>query len=203
MSKSEARKTYVARRADELGIPVVDGVGHVHVVVTESDVANAKKANSKHCALARAALRLPGVNAAYFFRTMAFLEYEDRIVRQHLPVSVQKEIVSFDRASIFASGDYQLSPVSPSDRDQVRLKRRKKERRQRRREQVVKAAPPSNRNVGSRTVSSIRSAQATNPLLETSPTRRYVHRTQYIRDLKEPKDTEIVKAKKKPSKTRD
>ena len=85
------------------------------MVVTSSDVINATKANSKLCALSRAAMRLPGVNAAYFFRSTAFVEYGDEMVKYQLPPSVQKEIVSFDRAKIFAPGVYQLAAVSPSN----------------------------------------------------------------------------------------
>lgn len=109
-------RPYIYSRADDLGIPVKDASQRMFVAVTAHDVINAKKANSKHCALARAALRLPEVNAAYFFRQTAFLEYEDKILKFELPVSVQKEIVSFDRAQIFAPGVYQLSPPPPSSR---------------------------------------------------------------------------------------
>ena len=113
-------KPYVYGRADDLGIPVVDAKERVFVAVTANDVINAKKADSRHCALARAALRLPGVNAAYFFRSRAFLEYADKMVKFTLPSSVEKEIVSFDRAQIFAPGAYQLSPIEPSMRKRKR-----------------------------------------------------------------------------------
>lgn len=119
--------TYVQKRAEDLGIPVVDSTKHVAVVVTDHDVVNAKKANSKHCALSRAAMRVPGINAAYFFLTTAYLEYDDKIVRFKLPSSVQKEIVSFDRAQKFASGLYVLTPVSQSlTRGTAKKNRRKK-----------------------------------------------------------------------------
>ncbi len=54
------------------------------------------------------------MNAAYFFRRTAFLEYDRKMVRYVLPPSTQKEIVAFDRAQVFASGAYQLSPPSPA-----------------------------------------------------------------------------------------
>jgi hypothetical protein len=109
------KNTYIYKRAEDLGISVVDAKDRAFVGVTADDVLSARKANSKHCALARASLRLPDVHAAYFFRRTAFLEYEDRILRFALPVSVQKEIVTFDRAQIFAPGVYQLSPPSPAN----------------------------------------------------------------------------------------
>jgi|SRR6185436_5721446 len=194
-----SKKPYVYRRAEDLGIPVVDATGHVHVVVTDNDVVNAKKANSKHCALARASLRIPGVNAAYFFRSVAFLEFEDRMVRFALPPSVQKEIVSFDRAQIFDAGKYQLSPMSPSSAPDVQRRYRKRHERKAKAAQRAAKRPLAtkewfkaamddvvNRHIGDRTVSGIRSATAPVPLPSKSPKQRYVHRTQYIRDLREP-----------------
>jgi len=49
-----------------------------------------------------------GAKAAYFFRSVAWIQYANRIVRYTLPSSMQKEIVSFDRAHILAPGMYQL-----------------------------------------------------------------------------------------------
>lgn len=48
-----------------------------------------------------------------FFRTTAFVEFKDKIVRYQLPGSIQKEIVSFDRAKVMSAGAYRLSPVGP------------------------------------------------------------------------------------------
>lgn len=115
-------RPYVYQRADDLGIPIVDSKERRFLAVTSVDVILAKKANSKLCALSRAAMRLPGVAAAYFFRTNAFLEYKDRMVRFQLPASVQKEIVSFDRSQIFAAGVYQISPISPSSQRRAKQK---------------------------------------------------------------------------------
>lgn len=128
-------KCYVQERAEDLGLPMIDGKTPVRLVVTASDVIDAKKANSKHCAFARAALRLPGVAAAYFFRTTAYLEYHDRMVRFLLPSSAQKEIVSFDRAQIMATGAYQLTPPGAT-RDRSVVRAYNKER------NAKKSAPP-------------------------------------------------------------
>ena len=105
--------TYVTDRAKQLQIPIVDGDKPLVVAVTRHDVVNALKSNSRRCALARASEQIPGVLHGYFFRTMAYLEHRDRMVRYILPPSVQKEIVSFDRAQIFAEGIYQLTPPEP------------------------------------------------------------------------------------------
>ncbi len=54
MGKKSQHKPYVYKRAEELGIPITEGKERVFIAVTDDDVVRAKKANSKHCALARA-----------------------------------------------------------------------------------------------------------------------------------------------------
>lgn len=217
MSKKLGNKPYVYKRAEDLSIPVVDAKAALTVTVTDDDVIRAKKANSKHCALSRAAIRLPGVEAAYFFRSTAFIEYADKMVRFHLPESVTREIVSFDRAHVFASGIYRLIPIKPSQRIGVAHKRGKarkprntpqtigartrvaglseaiakiaaaepKNETPEQREFENKIATAMNRAAGDRSVSGMRRPTAPVPLPAGAPT-RYVHRTQYVRDLKEP-----------------
>lgn len=218
-------KPYVYKRAEDLGIPVQDSKEHMRVVVTMADVVLAKKADSKHCALARATMRLPRVNAAYFFRSLAFIEYPDAMVKYQLPISVQKEIVSFDRAGVFAEGTYQLAPISPQKTVARRAKYEQKRKKARRAAASKAAAVRSKANkssgtmtereqsnflaaqkaglgpdgfakkvadvlashIGERTVTGIRRADAPAPLPSRAPT-RYVHRTQYVRDLREPQD---------------
>lgn len=197
-------KPYVYKRAEDLGIPVQDGTGHIKVVVTDDDIVRAKKANSQHCALARAALRLPRVNAAYFFRSVAFIEYPTAMIKYSLPPSVQKEIVSFDRGGIFAAGVYQLSPMPPSNTRPALDKRNKRLRKERKRAAAERRPTPSpspdltsrsgfeaavigviNKHKGGRSVSGIKRANAPEPLPNRAPS-KYVHRTQYVRDLREP-----------------
>lgn len=107
-------RTYVERIAAKRGIPLRNASKPVAVLVTQTDVVKAKQSNSKSCALSMAARRVPGVLAGFFFRSTAFLQYADKILRFHLPPSVQKEIVAFDRSGSFDPGVYQLSPPCPS-----------------------------------------------------------------------------------------
>lgn len=107
-------KTYVQRICEAKGIKLIDASRPIVVGVAVDDILKSRLKNSKCCAFARAAKREPGVRAAYFFRSTAFLEFADRMERYSLPPSVQKEIVSFDRAGIMAPGQYQLNAVSPS-----------------------------------------------------------------------------------------
>lgn len=180
------------KRADDLGIPIKDATSRIKIVVTDNDVVSAKKADSKHCALARAALRLPGVKAAYFFRQIAFLEYANKMLKFHLPESVTREIVTFDRAQIFDSGIYQMRPPPPSLTRAAIDKRGKQDKAARRAVRKAqssavrpKASTVHSKHIGDRTVSGIKRADAPVPLPGTAPS-RYVHRTQYVRDLREP-----------------
>lgn len=106
--------TFVTKRAKELGLVKVDSKQSIKLDVFDADIEQSLRKNSKCCAFARAAKRKPGVRAAYFFRTTAWLEYDRKIVRFMLPPSVQKEIVSFDRSRVMAPGTYQLSAPSGS-----------------------------------------------------------------------------------------
>jgi hypothetical protein len=107
--------TFVTKRAHERELEEVDAKKPLAVEVTARDIKLAKAKNSKECALARAVKRSMPVKAAYFLRTTAWLEFEDKMVRYRLPPSVQKEIVSFDRNKMMSTGEYVLSPVSPQD----------------------------------------------------------------------------------------
>lgn len=188
-----SNRPYVYKRAEDLGLPMIDATKPLKVVVTQNDVVKATKANSKLCALSRASLRLPGVQAAYFFRSTAFLEYTNKMVRHALPPSVQKEIVSFDRAKVFAPGVYQLSSVAPANTQKAQNQRRKKQHSEHRKasrpmtkQDFKEAVKRVINHEGSKSVSGMRNPSAPEPLPNRAPS-RYVHRTQYVRDLREPK----------------
>lgn len=196
-------KNYVYKRAEDLGLPIEDSASTVLVTVTHSDIVNAKKLDSKHCALSRAALRSPGVVAAYFFLKTAFLEYKDKIVRFVLPASVQKEIVSFDRAQIMAPGIYQMSAVPPALAPKATKRHRTKKKQERRKTMAASAAAQRREltakieRIAERTkaevtpemvqfnarIAGIMAKDAPTPLV--SP-RKHYHRTQYVRTLEEP-----------------
>lgn len=107
--------TYITKRAEELKLPIVDADEPALVELTDQDVARAQTKNSRACGFVRACERqMPNVRAAFFFRSTAFLELDDKIVRYRLPESVQKEIVCFDRTGTMAPGTYQLSPSHAS-----------------------------------------------------------------------------------------
>lgn len=152
--------SYISVRAKERGIPMLDANKPIVVDVTPADCRKADRKNPEQCALARAVERMykdQGVVSAYFFRSCAWLEYKDKLVRYHLPPSMQKEIVSFDRGAGFAPGKYQLSKVAESGTYAAVQKRSAK--------RLGRHQPASGRIK-----------------------RRFVHRTEGIRNIIEPKD---------------
>lgn len=103
--------TMIRKRALGLGLKMVDAKKALTVQVNEKDIKGSRSQDPRHCAFAAACRRgAKGCRAAYFFRSTAWLEYEDKMIRYILPPSVQKEIVSFDRGGMTAPGTYHLSP---------------------------------------------------------------------------------------------
>lgn len=107
--------SFVIRDAKQRGLKVTEAKAPLMLEVYPTDLLKAKKRNSKHCAFACAAERaIPGVIAATFFRSTAWLEFNDRIERYRLPTSMQKEIVAFDRFGVMEPGTYRLSVPTES-----------------------------------------------------------------------------------------
>lgn len=119
--------TYVTKHAKVHELEEIDAIKPLSIEVTERDIKLAKAGNSKECALARACKRaLPNVKNAYFLRSTAWLEFEDKMVRYRLPQSVQKEIVSFDRSKMMSTGEYTLATVNPVVLRKPRVRKREK-----------------------------------------------------------------------------
>lgn len=210
-------RTYVEKIAQKNHIPITDAKTPARVKVTATDVVLSQKANSKSCALSRASKRLPGVKRAYFFRGTAYLEYPDRIERFKLAPSIQKEIVSFDRAKMFAPGEYQLTPPSPSSNKKAAANYRA-ERKQAQSASTEKIAPVKSSNAqwfrpeplaakgisghaqaakgqtGGGKVAGIAKAEAQRSFgqkvvdaVNVLKAKKFQHRTAYVRNAKEPK----------------
>jgi hypothetical protein len=96
------------------GLPVVDADEDMTLTVTPSDVAGSKKADPADCAAARSLKRTLHAEArVYLTRTYIKTEDGKAWVRFLTPMSVGREIVSFDRGSQFECGTYVVkAPVS-------------------------------------------------------------------------------------------
>lgn len=119
--------TYIKQRAADLGIPIVDATDPVTFEVTPKQIAKSKIRDNTACALVRACEEnVPRIQAAFFFRSVAYLEYKTKMVRFKLPEYVQREIVVFDRSGLMAAGVYKLRPPAKAERlDTKRGKARK------------------------------------------------------------------------------
>lgn len=107
--------TFITKRAKERGLKKVDAKLPLQLEVKPMDISKAQQKDPSCCAFARACKRSHKVKSAYFFRTTAWLEYDDKIVRYILPPSMRQEIVAFDRARGMVPGRYQMSPPLKSN----------------------------------------------------------------------------------------
>lgn len=104
----------IRKLAREEGLDLVDAVEPLRIEVSKGDVRGAKRKDPSNCAFSRACRRTYGVDAAYFFRSTAWLKTGGKLIRFSMPTSMQKEIVAFDRSKSMEPGLYQLAPPSPS-----------------------------------------------------------------------------------------
>ena len=118
--------SYITKLARTLGLEKVDADAPLTLNVKELDVKRASRKDPSCCAYARACKRELKAKAAYFFRTTAWVQHGDKLVRYSLPPSMQKEIVAFDRNKTMEPGTYQLSPPVKSARMGAVMKRSKK-----------------------------------------------------------------------------
>lgn len=95
---------------------VTDSTKAVAVTVTSRDCAAGKRMVGAECALAKATRRQYNADGAVIGISFSYIIQGENAVRFTTPVTVAREIVSFDRHSDFAPGEYKLSPVSPSQR---------------------------------------------------------------------------------------
>lgn len=107
--------TLIAKHAQGLGLKMVDAKKAMTIEVIITDIRKSVQKDPRKCAFAMACRRNDKeIFAAYFFRSTAWLEYEDKMVRYILPMSVQKEIVAYDRGGEVKPGTFQLSPPKGS-----------------------------------------------------------------------------------------
>ncbi len=98
------------------GKKVVDAKGPLHLVITPTDVSNGKIKEAGSCAAAVAAKRqCNGAIGARVYRTRAYVEYKNKVVRYRTGSALRTEIVSFDRGHKFEAGAYDLNPPFHSD----------------------------------------------------------------------------------------
>ncbi len=95
---------------------LVDADENLEIDVIRQDVTKSEPLDPRGCAIARCVKREYDVQDAVIYKSVAYLVYEDQIVRYKLNHGVQEEIVSFDRSKSFAPGHYHLNRPAPAHR---------------------------------------------------------------------------------------
>ena len=96
---------------------------NIKIEVTKDDANSKAVKQHDACAFAVACKRTLHLDGTIISRTIAYLIKGDKAIRYKLPSSVEKEIVSFDRGSEFAIGEYRLEAIPKSNRLGTRRKR--------------------------------------------------------------------------------
>jgi hypothetical protein len=87
---------------------VSDATSNVTIEVTERDERGSQKRDHNHCAMAVACKRAMHLDGVVIAICTAYLVKGTKATRYHVPMSVQREVVAFDRGAHFASGEYTL-----------------------------------------------------------------------------------------------
>lgn len=117
--KKRKRKLTVPRSLHRLfpGVTeATDARGPIKVTVRPRDCSKGKRMKAKECALAVATKRQYNVDGVIIGLTYSYVVRDKKAIRYRTPVSVAREIVSFDRHNDFAPGNYHLATVAPSQR---------------------------------------------------------------------------------------
>jgi len=100
------------------GLPVVDASKPLRIEITPSDVEKGNTKDPGGCAAARAIMRQEHCTQArvHLGRTYIKDDERKRWVRYRTPMAIRAEVISFDRGSEFAPGEYVIPPMQPSHR---------------------------------------------------------------------------------------
>lgn len=104
---------------------VVDARSKAQIEVTAQDATSRAVKSHSACAMAVACKRKFNLDGVIISRSVAYLVKGKQARRFHLPSSVSREIVSFDRGSGFSPGKYELSAIAKANRLGARIQRPK------------------------------------------------------------------------------
>ena|SRR5437899_952677 len=102
---------------------ITDATKNTRIEVTKDDAGSKAVKQHAACAFAVACKRKFHLDGVIVSRSVAYLIKENKAVRFKLSPSIEKEIVSFDRGSEFAIGEYLLQAISKSQRLGTRVGR--------------------------------------------------------------------------------
>ena len=101
--------SFVSKQCKKLSLPMKDGKKDLVVEIAAVDLKRAERKHPAKCAFACAATRgVEGVIAAYFYRTTAWLQFENRMERYILSAPMQQAVRMFDKVAVMSMGTYTL-----------------------------------------------------------------------------------------------
>lgn len=113
MSKGKSALGIVRKYHPEVN-RVVDAKKPLTIEVTASDCRSGNSGKASSCAMAKACER--DFDGAVISLSVAYMVKGDRATRYRVPASVQREIVSFDRAHKFEPGTYKLKAPNTTEK---------------------------------------------------------------------------------------
>ncbi len=96
------------------GKPVRNAKKPIVLVITSDDVKKGATRDPASCAAALACKRQMNAAEARVHTGRTYVRIKDEWIRFNTPVSLQKEIVAFDRGGSFEPGEYELRPLPVS-----------------------------------------------------------------------------------------
>lgn len=97
------------------GLPLVDATQDLDIEIKPGDISTAKKKDPAHCAAANAARRSLRTEVEVHVSRI-YVKKGKKWVRFITPERISREIVSFDRSSIFEPGEYTFKAPAGQNR---------------------------------------------------------------------------------------
>ena len=95
---------------------VKDATKPLQLTITQRDINASKRRAPEACAAAKCLLRMDGVDEAIVNKTRTFIRRGATWTRYMTPISLQMELVAFDRGGRFEPGEHFLLPVPQYER---------------------------------------------------------------------------------------
>ncbi len=102
------------------GKTVQDAKKPMHITITREDVRAGAKKDASDCAAAQALMRQEHCQAARVHASRTYIKKGGKWTRYATPPALRSEVVAFDRGGKFEPGEYQLVPVSESQKRGMR-----------------------------------------------------------------------------------
>lgn len=98
------------------GKRIVDAKHPLTIQVKEQDIRSSKRANPGECAIAKTMMRDKHVLSARVGTKYALIEFQSHFERYQINAAARRAVKDFDTNATFQVGEYQLLPVSNSNR---------------------------------------------------------------------------------------